>query len=132
MKYKYLLAIFLILVSCKSRLSCEHEKELFQERWTEKVKEVYRSDQYKNTFVIETFSGKRISFQPPQDVVYLSSYGDSLIKKANSFEVEIRTTDRDTFFSRVSSVTCDTVVMRELGFEYNKWADIVKIKRKKN
>lgn len=59
-------------------------------------------------------SGKYIYIRPIQSVITLSSPGDSLFKLKNSFVTEIRTKEKDTFYSLVSSPTCNKFILRDL------------------
>lgn len=112
-----LIIVGAIVCSCKHKVNCDRETKIFLDSWKEKVKSTYRDSRYKATYVIETFSGKKISIAPIQDIIILANYGDSIIKEPNRFETLLITKERDTFECALTSITCDTIVLRSLGFE---------------
>ncbi len=106
-----------LINSCTHRVNCSSETDLFKTSWNETVKSTYRDQEHKATYIIETISGKKISIAPSQDIIFLAEYGDRIIKKPHCFEtLLIKKVDKDTFECRLTSTTCDPIVLKDLGF----------------
>ncbi len=112
MKTVLILLVSSTLFSCigESSSDCEWEKENYREKWDYIVAKTYKSPNYKATYVIETTSGKKIYFQPIQDIVASVEPGDRILKPPYYKYAFWVNSYHDTLRSRIFSVSCDSLV----------------------
>jgi len=109
-KFSIFFLTFFNLCSCE--INCEHETKIYNQSWNDKVISIYRDNDHKATYIIKT-NRQLISISPTQEVIWYAENGDSLVKKPNSFFVDVYRDGEFIFTSRVSSPTCDSIVLME-------------------
>lgn len=109
------LSLCFAVYSCEHKVNCQREFEIFNESWDEIVESTYRDHQYKATYIVETTSGKKINISPVQHIIHLAESGDRIVKEAHSFRtLLIKKIEKDTFDCRLTSVTCDSIVLKKI------------------
>lgn len=129
MKY-FLIVLISLLVSCTSKIDCEHEKQMFQEEWNGVVLNKIRDHKW-GSYKLIMSNGQEIWFSPVQNLYSTAGIGDSISKQRYSLRATLYTVDKDTFECSFSVQACDSVVLKEFGYKYDSLLNLVKIKKPK-
>lgn len=120
----------LLIQSCKSKINCEHEKQMFQEEWNGVIVDKLRDHKW-GAYKLIMSNGQEIWFSPVQELYSIADIGDSISKKQYSLWATLYTLDKDTFECSFSVQECDSVVLKEFGYKYDSLLNLVKINKPK-